>query len=360
MKNYVREYLATYTPYKEYFNYEDGCVLRGCVCLYEATGERSYRDFVLDYLDNCVTEDGIISNYETAQYNIDSINSGKALFFAMDQDGRPKWREAIAYVMQRLREHPRCANGSFWHKEIYPWQIWLDGLYMALPFYMEYDMRLGGKGSLQDIMLQFENARRLMFDEVKKLSCHGYDEKRQQSWADRVSGRSPNFWLRSMGWYLMAMVDCLDLVDEQLYEHKRRLQELFKEAVHGLLAYTNGEGLFYQVIDQPGLAGNYSETSGSAMAAYAIMKGARLGVLQPQKYAPIGRGIFDALLKHKLTQAEDGAHLKDICLVAGLGGQARRDGSAAYYLSEPVVEDDAKGAGPMMMAWAEAERQDRR
>src|SRR5690606_31148846 len=128
----------------------------------------------------------------------------------------------------------RCENGSFWHKEIYPWQIWLDGLYMALPFYMDYEMRFDGESQVADIMLQFDNARLCLFDDEKKLSYHACDERREQPWADRKTGCSPNFWLRSMGWYLMAMADCLELIDEQMYEHKRHLEELFREAVRGL------------------------------------------------------------------------------------------------------------------------------
>ncbi len=358
LSRFVRDYLCAYTPYKDYWNYEDGCILRGCVCLYQATGDAFYRDFVLAYLDRVVAPDGTITNYETAQYNIDSIHSGRALLFAHEETGAPKWRKAIEVVMQRLREHPRCENGSFWHKEIYPWQIWLDGLYMALPFYTEYDMRFGGKAQSGDILLQFENARRCLFSEEKKLYWHGYDERRAQPWADKVTGCSPNFWLRSMGWYLMALADCLEAMDEQLYEHKRRLQDIFQEAVRGLLLWRNEEGLFFQLIDGADLPGNYSETSGSAMAAYALMKGARIAALHPEKYGPYGRAVFDALDKRKLVTGPGGSRLKDICLVAGLGGQARRDGSAAYYLSEPVVADDPKGVGPLMMAYAEALGQD--
>lgn len=355
---YLQDYLSRYSPYKSYWNYEDGCVLMGCICLYQANGDARYRQFVMDYLDRFVLDDGSIPNYETAQHNIDSINSGKALFFAVQMSDQPKWRTAIEFIMQRLREHPRCKNGSFWHKEIYPWQIWLDGLYMALPFYMDYEMRFGGKAHVSDIMLQFENARRCLFDEEKRLSYHAYDESRQQPWADKRSGCSANSWLRSMGWYLMAMVDCLAIIDEQLFEDKARLQELFREAVRGLLSYRNEDGLFYQVVDKPTLPGNYSETSGSAMAAYAIMKGARIAALHPEKYAPIGRAIFNALVAQKLVQGDKGTQLKDICLVAGLGGKDNRDGSTAYYLSEPIVVDDAKGVGPFMMAYAEALMQD--
>lgn len=355
INTYIDTFLAGYQPYKKYWNYEDGCVLLGCIGLYEATGEGKYRDFVLHYLETFVTPEGDIPNYETRQYNIDSINCGKALFFALDETGDERYRKAIEYHMQRLREHPRCQCGSFWHKELYPNQIWLDGLYMAEPFYTAYEMRFGGKAHVRDILLQFENVRRYLYDTEKGLFYHAFDEARIQPWANRDTGCSPNFWLRSMGWFLMAMVDCLALMDEQLFEHYKALEALFKETVRGILPYRDEKtGLFLQVIDHPEAEGNYAETSGSAMIAYALMKGAAIGALSHERYAPIGRDIFDRLTQQKLLAGEDGrVHLTDICWVAGLGPGEKRDGSIAYYLSEPRVSDDSKGVGPFMMAYSQ-------
>lgn len=358
VQGYLGGYLERYRDYKDYWNYEDGCVLMGCARLFEAGAGDGYGRYVMDYLNRRVLPDGSIPTYETTQYNIDSINSGKLLFFAKRQSGDSRWDKAIEYHMQRLREHPRCENGSFWHKSIYPHQVWLDGLYMALPFYTDYEMDMGGKREVADILRQFDNVRRLMHDSAKGLHYHGWDESRAMFWANPDTGCSPNFWLRSLGWHLMALVDCCDQMSETLYEHKRRLQDLLLEAVRGLLPYQSQSGLFYQVADQPETPGNYEETSGSAMAAYAIMKGARIGALHRETYAPIGRGIFDSLVRDKLVDGPQGLQLKDICLVAGLGGQDQRDGSVAYYLSEPRVSDDAKGVGPFMMAYAEALLQD--
>lgn len=354
--DYTKDFLNAYQDYKCYWNYEDGCVLIGAIAMYEAGGDPFYRDFVINYLRRRVQADGSIPSYEYEQYNIDSINCGKALFFADRHDPDFRWMNAADFIMQRLNEHPRCHNGSFWHKEIYPYQIWLDGLYMALPFYMRYTMRSGGMNKIQDIMMQFNNARALLFDEDKKLSYHGWDEQRVQAWANPATGCSPNFWLRSMGWYLMAMVDSLEAIDEQLFEHRQNLIDLLKEAVHGLLPYRAADGLFYQVIDQAEHPGNYTETSGCAMIAYALMKAARLGFLHKERYEQIGHSIFTALVNTKLLNQEGQTHLTDICLVAGLGGQDRRDGSVEYYLSEPRVADDAKGVGPFMMAYGEAIR----
>ena len=357
-KSYIGDYLGAYTPYKSYWNYEDGCVLKGCIDLYKATGDAAYRDFVLNYLETYVAPDGSISNYQADRYNIDSINCGKALYFGLDETGDTRYRQAIEYHRQRLADHPRCACGNFVHNSLFaPGQIWLDGLYMAQPFYMEYEMRYHKMENISDIAKQFKNVRELLYNEEKGLYYHAYDETRTKFWADRETGLSKNFWLRAHGWYLMALVDCIERCSEQLYEHYRALIDLFREAVRGMLRWQDEEtGLFYQVIDRADAPGNYLETSGSAMAAYAIFKGVRLGVLNDEKYLPIAKRIFEALLENKLTAGEDGRmHIVDICLMAGLGpdDKKNRDGSVAYYLSEPRVMDDSKGVGPMMMAYAE-------
>jgi len=355
VKAYLKDYLAAYTPYKKYWNYEDGCVLKGCIDLYRATGDALYRDFVMNYLETYVTPEGEIPNYEMRQYNIDSINSGKALFFGLEETGDERYRKAIEFHMQRLREHPRCKCGNFWHKETYPNQIWLDGLYMAQPFYMAYEMQMDKMAKVSDITSQFKNVRKWLYNEEKGLNYHAYDEAKIQPWCDKETGLSPNFWLRSTGWYLMALVDCIELCREELYEHYRALVDIFRESIRGVLQYQDADsGLFYQVIDRADVEGNYLETSGSAMIAYALMKGVRLGVLNPEKYLSLGKKAFEGLMKDKLEQGEDGkTHLKDICWVAGLGPGDKRDGSVAYYLSEPKVCDDSKGVGPFMMAYAE-------
>ena len=353
IKAYVRDFLSDYKPYKTYWNYEDGCVLKGCADLYRATGDEAYRSFVLGYLETHVRPDGSIPNYESHKYNIDSINSGKALFFGLDETGDERYRKAIEYHARRLGEHPRCACGSFWHKDSYPNQIWLDGLYMAQPFYMEYEARFDGMAKLHDITSQFRNVRRHLWNGEKGLNYHAWDEAKIQPWCDRKTGLSPNFWLRSTGWYLMALIDCIDLCPEMLYEHYRALVDLFRESMKGVLRYQAEDGLFRQVIDRADVPGNYTETSGSAMIAYALLKAVRLGVMNGEKYLPAAKAIFEALVSCKLKQNGDKAELTDICLMAGLGPGEKRDGSVAYYLSEPRVSDDSKGVGPFMMAWAE-------
>ena len=174
-------------------------------------------------------------------------------------------------------------------------QIWLDGMYMAQPFYMAYEAKFDGMAHVADITRQFQNVRKYLYNPEKGLNYHAYDEARVQFWADKETGCSKNFWLRSTGWYLMALVDCIALCSEQLYEHYRALVDIFRESMRGVLAYRAEDGLFYQVIDYPEAEGNYTETSGSAMIAYSLLKGVRIGVLDAEKYLPIALDVFEKL-----------------------------------------------------------------
>ncbi|MCR4897107.1 MAG: glycoside hydrolase family 88 protein [Lachnospiraceae bacterium] len=356
VERFIDQYLENYTNYKEFWNYEDGCVLLGCKNLFEATGEKKYYDFIERYLDGFVTEDGRLLKYDKEKYNIDNINSGKILFFMYERTGEEKYRGAIEVLMDQLRSHPRCSTGNFFHKKIYPDQIWLDGLYMAQPFYMEYETKFENKEHYGDIVAQFRNVQKYLFDEEKGLCYHACDIEKKAFWADPETGRSANFWLRSMGWYLMALVDTMYAMNREIYEQYRELEDIFKTVLKGILRYQDPEtGLFYQVIDRSDVEGNYLETSGTAMIAYAILKACRMGILLKEKYAGIGERIVESLIENKLIEKDGKYELTGICSVAGLGPETNRvrDGSVEYYLSEPVVSNDAKGVGPFFMAYGQ-------
>ena len=352
---YLGRYLDTYQPYQKYWNYEDGCLLMGCQRMYEATGQERYKEYILKYLEERILPDGTITTFNAGHMTLDDLNCGKLLFFAYDQTGEQRYLAALEYHMKRLHAHPRCSCGSFWHKDIYPNQIWLDGLYMAGPLYMEYETRFNGMENYQDIMTQFRNVRSFLYSEEKGLFYHGFDEARIQPWADPVTGCSKNFWSRAMGWWMVALADTIDVMNAQIYEQYRELQDLLRETVKGILPYrAKKDGLIYQVIDRADVEGNYTEASGSVMTAAAILKGVRIGTLLPEKYLTPGREIFESVCANKLRKSDDGTlKLQDICHVAGLGPGEKRDGSVAYYLSEPLSADDAKGVGPFMMAYAE-------
>jgi unsaturated rhamnogalacturonyl hydrolase len=226
---------------------------------------------------------------------------------------------------------------------------------MAQPLYMEYETRYNGMENYSDILEQFRNVRRFLRDEKTGLYFHGYDEARVQPWADPVTGCSANFWSRAYGWWLIALVDTLEAMNIQIYEQYAELKDLLQESVKSLLNYRSEEdGLIYQLISKGDLKGNYTESSGSVMAAAAIMKAVRLNLLLAEKYLPAGKEMFESVCERKLRPGEDGiVRLQDICHVAGLGPGEKRDGSVEYYLSEPISADDAKGVGPFLMAYAE-------
>jgi len=246
-------------------------------------------------------------------------------------------------------------EGNFWHKAIYPNQVWLDGIYMAQPFYALYEKHFGG-GDYSDTVGQIKTVRARMFSQEKGLYFHGYDASRTAFWADPATGCSRNFWLRSLGWFAVALADLLEILPQG--GDRDALADIFIELAASVDRYADGEtGLYWQVPDQGGREGNYLETSGSAMMAYAMLKGARLGVLE-QDYAAKGRKTFDGIVEKYLTFTQDGLNLGGICLVAGLGPETnrRRDGSYEYYISEPVVENDAKGVAPFVLAYTEVKR----
>lgn len=351
---YVNSYLRNFKNMKDHWNYEDGCVLLGLKGLYQVTKQPFYKEFIINYMIPFINNDGSINNYNREDYNIDSIHTGKLLFFLYEETGEEKYRLGIETLMNQLRSQPRTNSNSFWHKKIYPNQIWLDGLYMAQPFYMAYETKFNNNLNYNDIHHQFMNVRKYLFNEEKKLYYHGYDESREQPWCDKETGLSKNFWLRAVGWYLMSLIDTIDEMSEQIYEQYRYYSTLLREGLKGIMKYQDHKSkLFYQLIDKKDVKGNYLETSGSAMVAYSILKGCRLGVLQKEKYQVIGEQIVESLLNNKLCKKDGILKLTDICSVAGLGPGSVRDGSVEYYLSEPIVSDDQKGVGAFLMAYAQ-------
>lgn len=360
--NYIDYFLHEYQGKQEYlesinghsiyeWNYEDGCLYLGTEALYTKTKKPEYLQFILDRVDPYINDDGTIISYHMNEYNLDYINAGKIFFFLYDITKNEKYKKASDVLMTQLRFQPRISTGNFWHKLIYPFQVWLDGTYMSFPFYLEYDNRWGDKSSYSDVLNQFNTIRKIMYDEKTGLYYHGYDEYKERKWANPETGLSPNFWLRSIGWYLMALIDCYDLVSEEQYDVKARLAELFREELHHVLPYMDkNSGMFYQLIALPTEKDNYLETSGSLMIAYSIIKGCQTGVLLEDKYLETGKKIFDGVMKQKLYQNVDGEyHLADTCASAGLGPHNERDGSIQYYLSEPVVDDDVKSVGILLM-----------
>ena len=337
------------------WNYIDGCMITALLAMHEITGDERYFTFAESFIDWFISDDGSIRTYKPEKFNLDDINEGRVLFELYDRTGKEKYRLAADKLREQLRNQPRTFEGNFWHKAIYPNQVWLDGLYMAQPFYALYEKHFAS-GDFTDTLTQIETVRARMFDEEKGLYYHGYDASRSAFWADPETGRSKNFWLRSIGWFAVSLADLCEILPEG--EGSDRIKAIFAELMAGAARYADPEtGLYWQVVDQGGREGNYLETSGSSMLAYAMLKGARLGVLS-NDYAAKGEKTFRGIVEKYLSFTDGELNLGGICLVAGLGPEnnRRRDGSYEYYISEPVVANDAKGVAPFLLCYTEIKR----
>lgn len=337
------------------WNYIDGCMLTALMEMAQICQDERYSDFVERFVDSFVSEDGSIRTFNAQKRTLDDINEGRVLFALYRMTGKEKYRLAAETLKAALDEQPRTHEGSYWHKAIYPHQVWLDGIYMAQVFAALYQKNFGN-GDYTDILRQIRVVRHRMFDEEKRLYYHGYDASRQVFWADGETGLSKSFWLRAMGWFAAALADLCEILPEG--SERDEIAALLAEMMEGVSRYADeATGMYWQVVDQPGREGNYLETSGSSMIAYAMLKGARLGVL-PKEYTAQGRKTFDGIVDRYLTFTDEGIQLEGICLVAGLGPESdhRRDGTYAYYISEPVVKNDAKGVAPLVLCYTEIRR----
>ena len=337
------------------WNYIDGCMMTSLYTIYRQTGNKKYIDFIDKFVDYYVFEDGSIRGYELDTYNVDNLNEGRVLFDLYRETGKTKYKKAIDLLYSQVQGQPRTAIGNFWHKKIYPNQVWLDGLYMAQVFYTRYETEFNGGKNYADIVKQFQNVYDNMYDKEKRLYYHGWDYSRTAFWSDKQTGLSKSFWLRSVGWYTVGLVDAIGYFADDAKELKAKLIAIFKDTIEGLERYIEpNKKMFWQVVDRGGRDGNYLETSGSAMIAYAMMKGARLGFVD-KRFAKIGEEVFNGICKEYLSETDGKLNLGGICLMAGLGPESnrKRDGTFEYYISEPIVENDAKGTGPFVMAYTE-------
>lgn len=347
-------YARGYAPYKGgAWCYEDGCVYRGLSTLHDATGDRGWLMEVRRLVDAQVGSDGTLAGFRRGDYNIDNILSGRTLLRLHAVWPEPRYLAAAETLAAQLATHPRTRSGVYWHKLRYPWQVWLDGLYMGLPFQIEYGQLTGDRLLVDDALTQLETALALTFCPETGLYAHGYDEARDQAWADPETGRSAAHWARALGWLAMALADVAELTGPELDESVAASAAVFFRRI---LALRHPGELWHQVVDLPDLAGNYGESSASAMFVYALLKARRIGLVEIGGEA--ATDMVRSLERRAVRADADGAvRMVDVCEVAGLGEfQGRyRDGSAAYYLSEARVADDVKGVGPLMMAMAEAE-----
>ncbi len=353
---------------KIHWNYEDGCMLKGLWDIYIAHKDEEALRKIKEYLDIFIDEEGNIAGYDINEYNLDNISAGRILFRMYKLTSDKKYMLAANKLLLQLKSHPTTKSGCFYHKMIYKNQIWLDGIYMAQPFLAESILFGAIKeeseiiNTLDTIKRHFEIVKKYMYDESLGLYYHGFDETKSIFWADKETGCSKNFWLRSIGWYFMALTDVLecllkiekrDIFNESITKKvsslKVYLTEQFDNLAASVLKYSGKNISLYQLPDKPDYPGNYIETSGNLMVSYGFMKGNSLGILS-DTYEKAGREIFEKMCEEKLVDNV----LKDTCKMAGLGPENRlnRDGSESYYLSEPTADDDRKGCGVWLMAYS--------
>ncbi|SEO62070.1 unsaturated rhamnogalacturonyl hydrolase [Flavobacterium sp. CF108] len=355
MKRHPESYMLDDSK-KPKWDYVHALVLHSIEELYKKNPDPRYKAYIRGYVDELVQEDGSIKTYEFDKYNIDLVVPGRLLFDIYAESKQDKYLKAMQLVRKQLAEQPRTASGGFWHKQIYPNQMWLDGLYMGEPFYAQYTATFENGKSFDDIAKQFELIQLHATDPKTGLLYHGWDESKAMPWANKETGNSPNFWSRALGWYVMALVDVLDYMPK---EHPKRAEliKYLNNVSAALAKYQDKSGLWYQVTDKGGEKGNYLEASGSAMFAYAFAKGANKGYL-PAKYKKLANKAFDGLTKILIKKVDEdgGITLTNCCQVAGLGGNPYRDGSYEYYVNEKKKDNDPKATGPFILAALELNR----
>jgi len=338
------------------WNYEQGLILEAFYKMWEVTHHQEYFNYVKKNLDYYIDDSGNIKTYKYSDFNLDNIAPGRQLLTLYTVTREEKYLTAAKLLRKQLQNQPRTSEGGFWHKKIYPNQMWLDGLFMGEPFYAKYALQFKEEKSFDDIYNQFNLIELHLRDSSTGLFYHGWDESKEQKWADTLTGTSPNFWGRGMGWFCMALVDVLDYFPK---DHPKRnsLIKMLQNVSESLMKYRDAKTkLWYQVVDKGNKEGNYFEASGSLMFIYAFAKGANKGYLD-KKYFGFAKESFYGVLKNLVTIDEKGIYyLNNVCAGAGLGGKPYRDGSYQYYINEKIRVNDFKGYGPFLLSAIELEK----
>lgn len=339
------------------WSYDMGVVLKGFEGLWRQTGDAKYLQAIKAKMDWFIQPDGSIKGYELTEYNIDHVNNGKLVLLLYKETKEEKYRIAAHHLRDQLRTHPRTNEGGFWHKKVYPYQMWLDGLYMGAPFYAEYISMFGEAKDYDDVVNQFVWMENHARDSATGLLHHAWDESKQQRWANKETGKSPHFWARAMGWYADAIVDALDFIPAK-HPGRAKLIAILNRLINAIEKEQDATtGLWYDVLhyNGPGKERNYFEASASSQFVYAIAKGVRKGYLPNSKMVMAEKG-YQGLVKQFIKLENGRYNLHGTVKVSGLGGSGNyRDGSFEYYMSEPVIVNDPKGLGAFLLAANEME-----
>ena len=357
--------------------YEEGVMLDGVAAEWHATADPGDFAYIKASVDKYIQPDGTIKGYKAEGHTLDDIEMGRATLLVYRVTLEPKYAKAAKFLEDQLALQPRTASGGYWHKQIYPNQMWLDGAYMAEPFRAAYAATFQQPADFDDIAKQLLLMDEHMRDPRTGLLRHGWDESRSMPWADKTTGLSPEVWGRAMGWYEMALVDVLDWFPADHPQRPALVSALNRTMAAVLKVQDPKTGLWWEVMDRPphsgpmaekqpdgsirvGLAhndnGNYLEASASCMFTYALAKGIRMGYL-PATDAPRARQAWEGIQKQFITTNPDGTvTLHGTVKVGGLGGTPYRAGDFAYYLKEAVVDQDSKGVGAYLLAGSEMEQ----
>lgn len=336
------------------WSYDHGVMLKGIEGIWNITGDVKWFNYIQKMIDYYVREDGTIYDYRPDEYNIDHINNGKQLLLLYRVLGKEKYKKAVDLLRSQLKTHPRTNEGGFWHKKIYPYQMWLDGLYMGQPFYAEYAKIFHEDTAFNDIANQFVWMEKHARDRKTGLLYHGWDESKQQKWANKETGLSPHFWGRALGWYGMAMVDALDHFPAKHAGRDSIIAILNRFAKAVTKVQDAKSGVWYDIVDMPNTPKNYKEASASCMITYTLAKAVRLGYI-PATYLVNVRKGYAGIIKEFIKNENGQVNLHGTVSVSGLGGNPYRDGSFEYYMSEKVVVNDPKGVGAFIKCSVEME-----
>ncbi len=339
------------------WHYENGCIMKAFLAIWETKKDDRYLTFVSTCIANLVTDSGNIRGYQLEAFNLDNINEGKILFDVFGVTGDERYRIAIETLVRQMEFQPKTSSGGYWHKKIYPNQMWLDGIYMSGPFLARYAATFDCARWFDVVVDQIRLIHKNTWDPVTGLNYHAWDETRQQLWANPVTGCSPHFWGRAIGWFLMAVVDVLEYLPEK-HNGREDLKHILYELSNSILTIQNSTtGLWNQVLNQQEDKDNYAEASCSSMFVYGISKGIRMGIL-PLIWRNNVIKAYEGIINYLIKLDNDGktVHLTGCNAVAGLGGHPYRDGSLHYYLSEPIVNDDPKAVAAFIMASLEMEK----
>jgi len=315
-----------------------------------------YSKYMDDWVNHFVKTDGSVVDYRLKEYNLDRIFPGRDVITVYKRNPDPKYKIALDNFIEQLKNQPKTNSGGYWHKNIYPWQMWLDGIFMASTYMAQYAKEFNSPEWFDIACVQTKMIYEKTLDPQSGLLMHAWDESRSQKWCDPVTGKSHYPWSRAMGWYVLAIEDILEYLPDN-HPDRADLIRILQKTCDALLKVRDPKtGLWFQVLNKGGKEGNYIEGSGSAMYTYAFARGANKGYLD-KTYLSVANSAFDSIIKELITVDEKGiVTMHNICGGCGLGGNPYRDGSYEYYINEKRIDNDTKGVAPFIMAAIELDR----